>query len=102
MDTPAAGEEFRVLVVDDNEDAATTMELLLRAWGFSGRAVSDSREAAAVAAEFRPHCIISDLVMPHVDGYQLAKEFRLDARFEKIPLIANSATPDHQRALDAG
>lgn len=102
MDTPAAGDEFRVLVIDDNHDAAKTMALLLRAWGFSSQYVLDSREALAVAEEYRPHCIISDLAMPKMDGYELARVFRAHNLFEKIPLIAHSATPDERRALDAG
>jgi len=102
MATPAAGDEFRVLVIDDNQDAARTMALLLQAWGFRSRYVFDSREAVSVAEEFLPHCIICDLRMPKLDGYELAREFRLHSLFQKVPLIANSATPDDRRALEAG
>lgn len=94
--------EFRVLVVDDNSDAARTLSLLLNAWGFSSRYVVDSREAVAAAEDFLPDCIISDLLMPKIDGYQLAEEFRRHNLFEKTPLIANSATPNEKRAKEAG
>lgn len=94
--------EFRVLVIDDNHDAAKTLSLLLNAWGFSCRYVVDSREAVAAAEDFLPHCIISDLRMPSPDGYRLAEEFRHHNLFEKTPLIANSATPDDRRAKAAG
>ena len=95
-------QEFRVLIIDDNPDAARTMALLLKVWGFTSQSVVDSQKAIAAAEEFRPHCIICDLRMPKLDGYQLAREFRRHNLFEKTPLIANSATPDERRALDAG
>lgn len=102
MTADSAPDEFRVLIIDDNSDAARTLSILLKALGFAPRFLTDSRDALATAEEFRPHCIISDLAMPKIDGYQLAEAFRNHSLFEKTPLIANSATPDDRRAKAAG
>lgn len=102
MTNSSGGEEFRVLVVDDNYDAAKTLSMLLRTLGGKCRYVVESQQAVAAAEEFRPHCIISDLSMPRLSGFELAKRFRRHHLFGRTPLIANSASSDDRRAKEAG
>ena len=73
----------RILVVDDNADAAKTLELLLKSLGHDTRAVFDGIEALRVASEFRPDVVLLDIGMPGLDGYEVAKRLR---RLEKKPL----------------
>jgi CheY-like chemotaxis protein len=93
---------FRVLVVDDNRDAARILALLLRKSGHDVRTANGGAEALEVAADFRPECIISDIGMPGLDGYELAKRLRSDQRFKEIPLIALTAYTDSEKVRNAG
>jgi CheY-like chemotaxis protein len=92
----------RVLVIDDNRDAADTLILLLTVFGFQSQAVYDGIAAIKAAESFLPDCILSDLNLPGLDGYQLAEKFREHDWFQRTPLIALSATPDEDRARSAG
>ncbi|HSU83674.1 MAG TPA: ATP-binding protein, partial [Thermoanaerobaculia bacterium] len=60
----------RVLVVDDNRDAAESLELLLQIWGHQARSAQDGPEALALMAEFRPEIILLDIGLPGMDGYE--------------------------------
>lgn len=95
----------RVLVVDDNQDAATTMSELLAAAGFDVRTCFDGPTALATADGFRPDACVLDINMPGMTGYDLAQQLR--ERFpDRPPLFATmTAYGDHahlERAVDAG
>jgi CheY-like chemotaxis protein len=93
---------FRVLVVDDNRDAADSMCTLLKLWGFEAEAAYDGRNALAVARSSHPNCIISDIRMPGVDGYELARCMRQDESLRAATIIAVTANPDEVKAKIAG
>jgi CheY-like chemotaxis protein len=93
---------FRVLVVDDNDDAARVLALLLRKGGHDVQTARNGAEALRLAAEFHPDCIVSDIGMPGVDGYELARRIRSDPQLEDTPLIALTAYEDADRILEAG
>lgn len=65
-----------ILVVDDNEDAATSLAALFRLRGCDARAVFDPFEALAEVARRRPDLVLLDLGMPRLDGYELARRIR--------------------------
>jgi CheY-like chemotaxis protein/two-component sensor histidine kinase len=67
---------LRVLVVDDNTDAATSMAMLLRAVGHVTEAVHDGPAAVAAADRFRPHVVLLDIGLPGMDGYEVARRLR--------------------------
>jgi PAS domain S-box-containing protein len=71
-----AGPPLRVLVVDDNLDAADTLRALLAARGHQVRAVYDGETALAAAAEIQPQLVLLDLGMPGLDGYETAQRLR--------------------------
>ena len=74
---PCAGPaKRRVLVVEDNLDAAEAMSILLRQLGHAVATVNDGREALAAARAFRPDVILLDIGLPGMDGYELARRFR--------------------------
>ena len=78
----------RILVVDDNRDAADTLGLLLEADGAEVRVVYDGRAALAMAESFLPTSVLLDLGMPGMDGYEVARRLRQDERFAAVRIAA--------------
>lgn len=66
----------RVLVVDDNKDAATTLGILLESAGYEVHTCFDGKSALQEAARFAPDACVLDINMPGMDGYELAKRLR--------------------------
>jgi CheY-like chemotaxis protein len=77
-ETPATAEprRMRVLVVDDNRDAADSMRMLLEASGQDARCVYDGVAALEISESFHPEVILLDIGMPSMDGYQVVREVR--------------------------
>jgi PleD family two-component response regulator len=71
-----AGRLLRVLVADDNRDAADSMSLLVKMWGHEVRQTYDGAAALEIAAAYRPDVLLLDISMPNMDGCQLAKRLR--------------------------
>jgi len=94
--------QLRVLIVDDNQDASRILRLLLERMGYSVNEASGASEAVDVAGRFDPDCVISDLQMPEVNGYELARRLRQDASHGHALLVAYSAAPDQEAARLAG
>jgi PAS domain S-box-containing protein len=95
----------RILVVDDNEDAAQSMGRLLQSLGYELRTASDGVEALEVAREIRPEVVLLDIGLPGMNGYGVAQAFREDARLRDATLIAISGygqAQDLTRAREAG
>jgi two-component system CheB/CheR fusion protein len=78
----------KVMVVDDNIDAAQTLAMILSTHGHDVRVVHDPRDVMAVASQFRPDVAILDIGLPHMDGYQLARHLRGHADTARVVLIA--------------
>jgi CheY-like chemotaxis protein len=68
--------QHRVLVVDDNRDAAQSLAMMLGVMGHEVRMVHDGEEGVAAAGEFQPDIILLDLGMPKVDGCEVARRIR--------------------------
>jgi signal transduction histidine kinase/ActR/RegA family two-component response regulator len=95
----------RVLVVDDNVDAAETLAVLLETEGYDVRTASDAAGALALLDAFPPGIAILDIGLPAMDGYELARCLRADARVPGMRLVALTGygrDPDRQRAADSG
>jgi CheY-like chemotaxis protein len=102
---PAETRALRVLVVDDNEDAARALATLVGLWGYEARAVLSGAAALTEAVEFRPDVVLCDLSMPEVDGCRVAEGLRRHAAHAGTLLVAVSAYGDEghrQRAAYAG
>jgi CheY-like chemotaxis protein len=104
--TPSAGRTAkRVLVVDDNEDAAVLIAASLEVDGYSVRLASDGQMALEVASEHVPEVAILDIGLPLIDGYELARRFRATPELAGMCLIALTGygqPSDRRRAMDAG
>jgi CheY-like chemotaxis protein len=90
---------LRVLIVDDNRDGADTLAALLDSEGFEVRVAYDGQLALALAQQFHPDVFIIDLVMPNMDGFQLARRLRATPEFARALLIALTGL-SAQRNLD--
>jgi CheY-like chemotaxis protein len=95
----------RILVVDDNRDAAESMRILLKLMGAEVRAAYDGFEALKVAADFRPQAVLLDIGMPKLHGYDTARRFRGEEWGKDIVLVALTGwcrDEDRRRSLEAG
>jgi CheY-like chemotaxis protein len=105
-DEPAvASERRRILVADDNKDAATSLSMILSLLGYETCTAYDGSEALKAAAECRPDVALLDIGMPKMNGYDVAKRIREQPWGEDIVLIAVTGwgqTEDQQRSLEAG
>jgi CheY-like chemotaxis protein len=90
---------LRVLVVDDNADAAQSLAILVGLWGHEARTVLDGRAALEQARDFRPDVVLCDLAMPEVDGFSVVEGFRRHAAHPATLLVAVTAhgDEDHRR-----
>lgn len=81
---------LRMLVVDDNVDAADTLVLLLEAYGHEMRSAYSGAAALRLARQFRPDVVLCDIGLPGIDGYTVASRLRADARLVSTVLVAVS------------
>jgi signal transduction histidine kinase/ActR/RegA family two-component response regulator len=95
----------RVLVVDDNRDAAQMLGQLLTALGAEVRVAYSGRSALEVFPEFRPECVLLDIGMPDMDGYEVARRMRATGQGADVLLVALTGwgqEPDQRRSREAG
>ena len=95
----------RVLVVDDNVDAATTLEVLLRSLGHDTRVAHDGVRALEIAREFRPEVVLLDIGMPGMDGYEVARRLRgmnHGQTFRIVAITGWGQDTDRTRSREAG
>ena len=95
----------RILVVDDNVDAAESLAVMLTYSGHEARVAHSGRTALNVAGEFTPDVMILDLGMPDMDGYAVARAIRSDPTLSRTRLIALSGygqADDLRRTSEAG
>ncbi len=102
---PSVSGGYRILVVDDNEDAADMLASALKALGHETRTAHDAPTALSVAHEFIPHVALLDIGLPVMDGYDLGRRLRGDSRLAGIRLIALTGygmEEDQRRSHEAG
>ena len=92
--TDAPVTQLRILVVDDHPDAADSLAAVLELVGCRVRSSYDPVAALAVAAEFEPHVCLLDLMMPTMDGLELASHLKARAGSRPLLLIATTALGD--------
>ncbi|NNG22908.1 hybrid sensor histidine kinase/response regulator [Telluria aromaticivorans] len=100
-----AGKRFRILVTDDNVDAALTLASLLELKGHDLRIAHDGQKALKIAGEFQPHVVFLDIGMPDMSGYEVAHRLRKIGGLERSTIVAVSgwgAKDDLARSKEAG
>jgi PAS domain S-box-containing protein len=104
IDRPTSA-SLRVLVVDDNVDAATALELLLQQSGHLVRMAHTGPTGLAAALDFRPDVMLLDIGLPELDGFEIAKRIRQQPALNDIVLIAMTGygrEKERQRSQEAG
>jgi CheY-like chemotaxis protein len=85
---------LRILIVDDNRDAADSLAMLLRTTGNDIRTAYDGLEAVQVASEFRPEVVLLDIGLPKIDGHEVAQRIRQETWGRQMCLIAVTGWSD--------
>jgi signal transduction histidine kinase/DNA-binding response OmpR family regulator len=99
------GARHRILVVDDNADAAESLALLLQIAGHEVQSCHDGPAALAAAQAFQPDIILLDIGLPGMDGHEVARRLRAQKEFEKVLLVALTGygqDEDQRRSREAG
>ena len=102
---PASGRKLRVLVVDDNRDAAETLAHLVGLLGHEVHLAYDGEEAVAAATAGQPDVILMDLGMPKLNGYDAARQIRAASWGQELLLIATTGwgqEDDRRRTKEVG
>jgi two-component system, sensor histidine kinase len=106
---PAAGgpnaEARRILVVDDNVDAAESLSMLLESLGHDIRMAHTGPAALKTALDFGPDLVLLDIGLPGLSGYEVARRFRADEKLAPAMLVAVTgwgSDEDRKKASDAG
>jgi CheY-like chemotaxis protein len=95
----------RILIVDDNRDAALSLGELLSLEGATVAFAFDGVEATKSASEFAPHVVLLDIGLPHRDGYEVASAIRADPRARHALVIAMTGwgqLDDKRRTAQSG
>jgi|tagenome__1003787_1003787.scaffolds.fasta_scaffold19781776_1 CheY-like chemotaxis protein len=99
------GNPLRVLVIEDNPDAAETLSDLLTLFGHETRTAFSGPAGLETARSFRPEVVLCDIGLPGMDGYDVARSLRGDEATRTARLIALTGygrESDRQRTRDAG
>jgi CheY-like chemotaxis protein len=95
----------RLLVVDDNQDAADSLAMMLRLQGHHVRVANDGVAALEIMKSYRPVLVFLDLGMPKMDGYEVARRLRRQPGLEHVRLAALTGwgqQEDRRRTAEAG
>ena len=87
-ETPALLVPRRVLIVDDNRDAAESLGILLKLLGADVHVEYDGEAALRAVAAYRPTVVLLDIGMPGMDGHEVARQIRQQREFDDVTLIA--------------
>jgi CheY-like chemotaxis protein len=95
----------RVLIVDDNEDAANSLAMILKLGGHETLSVYTAADALTRAVAFKPDVVLLDIGLPGMDGYEVAQQMRELPGLRDVRLIAVTGygrSEDRMRAREAG
>ncbi len=102
---PADARSLRILIVDDNVDAADSIAMLLSMEGHQTRSVNTARAALLAVPDFKPEVVLLDIGLPEMDGYEVARHLRAQNGTRGIRLVAVTGygqPADRLRAHEAG
>lgn len=89
------GTQRRVLVIDDHEPTAVGLGRLLRVLGHTVHVVSSGQAALDSVEDFRPDLILLDIGLPHMDGYEVARQLRANPLLAHVTLVALTGYGSH-------
>ncbi|NJL38993.1 MAG: response regulator transcription factor [Leptolyngbyaceae cyanobacterium SM1_4_3] len=97
--------EGRLLLIDDEPGLREAVQAYLEDSGFTVEVASNARDGWELLQQTSPDLVISDIMMPQVDGYQFLKQMREDERFQALPVVfltARGMTSDRIQGYQAG
>jgi two-component system CheB/CheR fusion protein len=92
----------KVLVVDDNVDAAHSVATLLQIWGHEIRVAHSGPDALQAAEAFQPDIVLLDIGLPGMSGYEVARQLRQQPRFQRTVLAAITGYGQEQDRRQSG
>ena len=95
----------KILIVEDNPENMSLMEMILRARDYNLLRATDGEEALAVAVREKPDLIVMDIQLPKLSGLEVTSRLRQLPEFEHLPILAVTAfasQEDEQQTLEAG
>ena len=101
----SAGANTRVLIVDDNEDAAALLSHTLKRMGYQVAVAHDGVSGLQAASDFRPDVALLDIALPLINGYDLGKQIKALSGMDRVRLVAATGSgqiSDHERSSAAG
>ncbi len=105
MSDSSATSAKKILVVDDETDVTELLAYTLRAKGFTVEAINDPNRSIGVARTFLPDLVVLDVMMPDLNGIQICRMIRADAKLKKVPVIfltAKAEEGDRIQGLETG
>ncbi|MEX1232302.1 MAG: response regulator, partial [Planctomycetaceae bacterium] len=104
-DAPPPTTGRRILIVDDNQDSAKSMAMLLKLTGNKTHTAYDGVEAVEAAAKFQPEVVLLDIGLPKLNGYEVARKIREQPWGQDMVLVALTGwgqEEDRQKSKEAG
>jgi len=104
-DAPPPTTSRRILIVDDNQDSANSLAMLLKCTGNKTHTAYDGVEAVEAAAKFQPAIVLLDLGLPKLNGYEVARKIRGQPWGQDMVLVALTGwgqEEDRQKSKEAG
>ena len=95
----------KILIIDDEPHILKMVEARLKAQGYDIVSACDGEEGLAKAAQEKPNLIITDVMMPKVDGFEVCRRLRSDEALKHIPIImltARGQAPDIKKGMEKG
>jgi diguanylate cyclase (GGDEF)-like protein len=94
--------KFSVLVVDDDPDKRMLLTVALQMAGYDVRSANDGEDGLAAVESYQPDLIITDVMMPRMDGYELARRVRANPQTRFLPIIIQTAARNDAQDLRRG
>ena len=91
---------MKILIVDDNIDDRLLIRRIIQKHGHDAKEAEDGQDGLEKAVIYKPDLIISDILMPHVDGYQFLRNIKNNAVLKSIPFIFYSAIYTEQKDME--
>jgi CheY-like chemotaxis protein len=94
---------MKVLVIEDNNDVAVVIQMLLKSAGHQPLIANSPTSALELCRRFKPDFVLTDIFLPEMNGYDLAVRLRKECELAEVPIWAVSAYPDDEvRRKEAG
>jgi len=104
-EVPRLSESYRVLIVEDNDDALESLRLQMELWGTEVSTAKSAEEALDIAERVRPQIVLCDIGLPGMDGFRLVAPMREKLKGSSVLFAAvtgYASAEDQRRALEAG